>query len=132
MSLCKFGRIKCFSDLAGSRHFSRSSRKTKSITGTLTNDEIDAKIRELQLLKSQNLQRPESPGFVKMIREGFGYGIGISLAQRVIGSIFGLISPGSDSHIDSHIDSNSSEMFPGSNNQDEGWSWSSDELLDDE
>ncbi|UKJ88702.2 hypothetical protein MACJ_001946 [Theileria orientalis] len=134
------------------RYFSRYSRKRVTPTHScLTDEQINAKIRELQMLKSNNLQTVQQPSVWSRIFDGILHGIGWSFAGRIVDSIFGprslnITSNPSDSNILDHqnstsnpeglsnnISDNFSETFNDtSESGGQGWSWIAEKLLDDE
>ncbi|UVC49650.1 hypothetical protein MACK_003759 [Theileria orientalis] len=140
----------CFS--IHQRYFSRYSRKRVTTTHSgLTDEQINAKIRELQMLKSNNLQTVQQPSVWSRIFDGILHGIGWSFAGRIVDSIFGprslnitsnpsentpLDHPNSGSNSEgfsSNISDNFSDNFTDNTESGgQGWSWITEKLLDDD
>ncbi|BAM40954.1 conserved hypothetical protein [Theileria orientalis strain Shintoku] len=134
------------------RYFSRNSRKRVTTTYSgLTDEEINAKIRELQMLKSNNIQTIQRTSVWSRIFDGILHGIGWSFAGRIVDSIFGPrslnITPNQPDNtpldhqntaansegFSSNISDNLSDNFTdNSESGGQGWSWIAEKLLDDE
>ncbi|EKX73271.1 conserved hypothetical protein [Theileria equi strain WA] len=125
------------------RHFSGRARIRPRGTSNLTStqqQQLEEKIRELQMMQMRNQQPAAKPGFLQVIKEGVLHGIGWSFAQRMVDSIFGprtvqFFNPSShDNFADNSSNNmtNTNDTSPFQDDGDQGWSWGADDFFEDE